>query len=602
MGVTPASSRLLRLASIAALTLAACGSPEPPGRASGVEAVGEQRGNGRIAFVRLDASLDPPNADIYVMDADGTNELRLTDTPALDTEPAWAPEGHSLAFSSDRHGESDSLHIYTLSADGDNIQRVTSGFAEADSPSWSPDAKKIAFRACCDAGDEIYTVNSDGSDPVQVSNEPDDGASGAYWPAWSPVGSTIVHARIRYDPETQSDSEALYSMSSGGSDVERLTPEFFFDGAPTWSPDGTQIAFAARRSADEASVIYVMNADGSGLAAVKEDAAVPVWSPDGTKIAFASDTDGDSEIYLMNPDGSELVQLTDNDLHDTDPAWQPVIPSAEANDEPALSPQPTGGDNAAAPDGFYPATYTEGNRVVMPVTFVDGSTAEILFPEALGLQDMRAQLFTAGGLEGVDRTINFLYGDASSFRYSGPLEKYEGHDGQPVEVWKPAPRTYECPNLVYGFGDWYVGVRTCQGELSDAEKADWAQSLIGRQTEDGFLVLDVVSPLVLQRTGGHEGPELMLFDGGASHPMIEFEPGRCDPDDVPDEGDIRTMGDGTEVSFSRIEDGRSGIENDWFATWCEGGLLSIQVGYATENFAEAAAEGLRARDVLLDNG
>ena len=108
----------------------------------------------------------------------------------------------------------------------------------------------------------------------------------------------------------------------------------------------------------------------------------------------------------------------------------------------------------------------------------------------------------------------------------GRLETYEGHDGQPVQVWKPAPRTYLCPNLVYQFGDWYVGVRTCQGELSGSEKADWARSLIGRQTEDGFLVLNAVSPLVLQRTGGHEGPELMLFGDGARHPMIEFEPGR----------------------------------------------------------------------------
>jgi hypothetical protein len=203
--------------------------------------------------------------------------------------------------------------------------------------------------------------------------------------------------------------------------------------------------------------------------------------------------------------------------------------------------------------------------------------------------------FTAGGLGGVDRTISFLYRDASPFRYSGPLETYEGRDGKPVEVWRPVPRAYECPNLVYSFGDWFVGVRTCQGQLSESEKAEWARSLIGHQTEDGFLILDAVPPLVLQRTGGHEGPELTLTRGNIH--FIEFEPGRCDPDDIPDEGDIRSMDDGTRVSFS------VDIHGEWLATWCEDGLMEIQIDYATEDFAEAAAEGLRVREIsLADEG
>jgi hypothetical protein len=241
----------------------------------------------------------------------------------------------------------------------------------------------------------------------------------------------------------------------------------------------------------------------------------------------------------------------------------------------------------------------------MPLTFVDGSTTEIVFPKDLGLQDMRAQIFTAGGLGGVDRTIDFLYRDASSFKHEGPLETYDGHEGQPVEVWKPAPRTYGCPNLVYRFGNWYVGVRTCQGQLSDSEKAEWARSLIGHQTDDDFLVLDALPPLVLVGAGGHEGPEVMLYDPNSFHPMIRFKPGRCDPEKPP-EGDIRTMDDRTKVSFSRIghkpgqvEDSDSGNEDDWFADWCEDGLMRIQVGYATQDFAEAAAEGLRATGTVL---
>lgn len=586
---------LCHLVAAAALLAAACGSPEDlRGKARGLEATDELKANGRIAFVRVDDSTHPANAEIYVMDPKGGDELRLTEDSAVDVEPAWSPDGHSLAFSSDRHSEADALHIYRMTSEGGRIQRLTTGFAEADSPAWSPDGTRIAFRACCEAGDEIYTLNSDGSGLVQVSDEGDDGASGAYWPAWSPDGARIVHKRIRYDPETQTDSEALYSMSSKGTDVERLTPEFFFDGAPTWSPDRTKIAFAGRRNAEEASVIYVINADGSGLNAVMEDAVDPAWSPDGTKIAFTSDKDGDSEIYVMSPDGNDVRQLTNNDLQDSDPAWQPVAPQAETSDRSRPPPHPTNEDSTDSYDGFYPATYTEGDRVIMPLTFVDGSTAEVVFPEPLGLRGMSAQVFTAGGLGRVDRTINFLYGDASYFRYSGPLETYEGHDGEPVEVWKPAPRTYECPNLVYRFGDWFVGVRTCQGQLSESEKNEWARSLIGHRTEDGFLVLDAVPRLVLQRTGRHEGPELILTRGNTH--FIEFEPGRCDPDDVPDEGDIRTMDDGTLVSFS------VDVHGQWLATWCEDGLMVIQIDYATQDFAEAAAEGLRVRGISLVEG
>jgi hypothetical protein len=151
-----------------------------------------------------------------------------------------------------------------------------------------------------------------------------------------------------------------------------------------------------------------------------------------------------------------------------------------------------------------------------------------------------------------------------------------------------------------------VGVRTCQGELTDSEKAEWARSLIGRESSDGFLVLDAVPPLVLVAAGGHEGPEVMLYDPNDFHPMISFEPGRCDPEKPPD-GDVRTMDDGTRVSFNRI--GREpgdveggGNKEDWFVTWCEDGLMGVQVGYASQDFAESAALGLRARSIRLADG
>lgn len=246
---------------------------------------------------------------------------------------------------------------------------------------------------------------------------------------------------------------------------------------------------------------------------------------------------------------------------------------------------------------FHPESSVEEGLVEMPLVFVDGSAGEVIAPPDLGIQNMSAAIYTAGGLRGVDRTMSFRYGEPAGFVHEGPLETYEGYNGQPVEVWEGTPGDWECPNLVFRFEDWYVGVRTCQGELSAREKELWARSLRGHVAEEGFLVLSAEPPLILQETGGHEGPEMILGIDRAN--WIELEPGRCDPADLPDEGDIRTMDDGTRVSFSRIEDGNSRIEYDWFVTWCEDGLMLVQVSYAYEDFALAAAQGFRMRNITL---
>jgi dipeptidyl aminopeptidase/acylaminoacyl peptidase len=99
-------------------------------------------------------------------------------------------------------------------------------------------------------------------------------------------------------------------------------PESF---EPSWSPDGRRIAFARSRGDDD-SEIYVMNADGSRQRAItRSDGAddEPDWSPLGDKIVFRSRRDGNSEIYVMNADGSEVTRLTWNEEYDGHPDWSP---------------------------------------------------------------------------------------------------------------------------------------------------------------------------------------------------------------------------------------------------------------------------------------
>src|SRR5216117_710181 len=121
----------------------------------------------------------------------------------------------------------------------------------------------------------------------------------------------------------------IYLMNANGTEIQRLTDHLAFDFWPSWSPDGTRIAFASDRASRPDTVnldLYVMNADGTGLVRVTTDTALddePVWAPDGVRLAFRSNRDGNDEIYVANDDGSGLMRLTTSPGHDVQPAWAP---------------------------------------------------------------------------------------------------------------------------------------------------------------------------------------------------------------------------------------------------------------------------------------
>ena len=251
---------------------------------------------------------------------------------------------------------------------------------------------------------------------------------------------------------------------------------------------------------------------------------------------------------------------------------------------------PTREPATVIPGAFYPSTYREGDRVVMPITFVDGTTAELLLDENLRPSELGTYGEIAGGLAQVDRSMYFRYGDDSAFKGSGPIATYEGHGGTTVEEWTPPPGTFICPNLVFRFGDWFVGVRTCQDDLSAEEKAEWAGRLLGRQTKDGFLILEAIPPLRIAQAEEHAGPRFWLQGSDEGWPFITITPTHCDPDKPPSDEELRVMDDGRMVSFARTG-------GTWYASWCEDGDVTVRVESPDRKFVEAAAEGLRVRDV-----
>jgi TolB protein len=218
--------------------------------------------------------LGTPYYEIYSMNADGSDQRNLTNMPYVpDIIASWSPDGRRIAFSSDRDtaaGLYYDFDLWLMDADGGGQTQLTSNVVanvQDIEPAWSPDGQSIAFAHGLDGARDLELIDlGTGARRVLANGEGDDES-----PSWSPDGRKIAFASER------SGGGDIYTIYADGSGLQKLTDSELRDAEPAWSPDGRRIVFIHARS------IWTMNADGSDQVALTPVTAgehlQPDWQP-----------------------------------------------------------------------------------------------------------------------------------------------------------------------------------------------------------------------------------------------------------------------------------------------------------------------------------
>jgi len=252
----------------------------------------------RVAFSRL--------GDIETVDAPVPGSLTdLTNTPAVESAPAWSPNCAKIAFTST---ESGTPQIWVMPAAGGPATRITSGLRPSSQPTWSADGTKLAFTSTRSGKAQIYVVAASGGVAKRITHD----TAADTQPAWSPVGSRIVFT------STAGGRAQLWSVLSNGSGLTRLTAAAGTSTQASWSPTGQRLVFVSTR--DGRPEAWVMGANGSLPTRITASATAishPTWSPDGRQIVFARGGD----IWLRPLIGTALTNLTHDPEVESWPAW-----------------------------------------------------------------------------------------------------------------------------------------------------------------------------------------------------------------------------------------------------------------------------------------
>ena len=295
----------------------------------------EARTGAKIVF----ASNRDGNSEIYIMNPDGSEQVNLTRHRAHDFSPVWSPTGKQILFSSERGGKT--TDIYVMDADGNDARRVFRKRVERRHPTWSPDGEQIAYYRIDGGEVALYTASIKGGAEKRI-------AIGMH-PTWAPDGSEIAFM----------SADTLRPINDGFGGIQIAKPRieainlrtgakkqivsegFSLILSPTWSPDGTQLAFSGIGANDfrlgHAFALYIVNRKGNGVPRkvdVDGKNFSPAWSPDGDALVYQEETDRGDQLFKVNLAGGRSEQLTDRGTNYSadwfDPAFAlPVSPQPD---------------------------------------------------------------------------------------------------------------------------------------------------------------------------------------------------------------------------------------------------------------------------------
>ncbi len=287
--------------------------------------------NGRIAFSSFRDSPGEATGDIFSMNHDGSDVRNLTaqNKTEDDAQSDWAPDGRDIAYRIRKPGQTTNFEVARMPADGKEHFRLTvTRDGEASSqPTWWPDRSRLLFRRSRPSASELWTMNTDGTNEVQVPNDP---PGHQFYPSVSPDRSRFLFASV--EPNSM-DRRIETQAVTGGPVTTLFDYPGAYDSAPAWSPDGTKIAFESNLdifgiNPGNDMEIWVMDADGTDAAMITSNTAHdegPAWSPDGTMLAYSSGADnGHLDIKVMTAAGQHLRTLTAYAGRDESPDWQPI--------------------------------------------------------------------------------------------------------------------------------------------------------------------------------------------------------------------------------------------------------------------------------------
>lgn len=284
-------------------------------------------GSGQVAFASTRLGLP----QLFLVNADGTDLVQITNMEQGACQPSWSPDGLQLAFISPCGGRGEFYEtiynessLYIINADGTGLKQLTPSPGSDFDPAWSPDSERIAFTSVRDGFRQIYTLDVESLAVTLLTNTEDTIESSQ--PAWSPDGSRIAYTVKRVG------TYQVWAMTDTGQEAVQLarSGQDLWDFLPAWSADGKTVFFNQRRQGPFRPWLMKANFEDLSQDPRRLNYVTPIedvsFSPDGLWLVFEGmDGEGNRDIYFMTVAGSGRTRLTNDSRIDFDPVWRPLL-------------------------------------------------------------------------------------------------------------------------------------------------------------------------------------------------------------------------------------------------------------------------------------